>query len=62
MYRNKDGRMILDESYDSDEYDYLNQDWYKQIIVFQNIFTKQYSQGQSAQKHSQYRYHNAHKS
>jgi len=31
-YRNKANQVILDESFSSDEYDYHNQGWYKQII------------------------------
>ena len=31
-YRNKDNQVVLDESFNSDEYDYHNQSWYKQII------------------------------
>ena len=31
VYRNKEGKLILDESFSSDEYDYHNQGWYKQI-------------------------------
>ena len=31
-YRNADGKVVLDESFNSEEYDYLNQGWYKQII------------------------------
>lgn len=31
-YRNKDNQVILDESFSSEEYDYHNQNWYKQIM------------------------------
>ena len=31
-YRNKDNKVVLDESFSSEEYDYHNQCWYKQII------------------------------
>ena len=31
MYRNKDGNMVIDENFASEEYDYHNQSWYKQI-------------------------------
>jgi len=31
-YRNKDNQVVLDESFNSEEYDYLSQNWYKQII------------------------------
>ncbi len=31
MYRNKDGNMIMDKSFEGEEYDYHNQIWYKQI-------------------------------
>ena len=31
-YRNKNGKLILDESFSSEKYDYHNQGWYKQII------------------------------
>ena len=30
-YRNTDGNVDIDESFNSEEYNYLNQDWYKQI-------------------------------
>ncbi|MBQ7449947.1 SpoIIE family protein phosphatase [bacterium] len=32
VYRNKNGKLILDEDFASDEYDYHNQGWYKQIM------------------------------
>ena len=31
-YRNKENKVVLDESFNSEEYDYHNQGWYKQII------------------------------
>jgi len=31
-YRNKENQVVLDESFSSEEYDYHNQGWYKQII------------------------------
>ena len=31
-YRNKENNVVFDESFSSEEYDYHNQDWYKQII------------------------------
>ena len=31
-YRNKDNKVVLDESFSSEEYNYHNQGWYKQII------------------------------
>ena len=31
-YRNKENKVVLDESFSSEEYDYHNQGWYKQII------------------------------
>ena len=31
-FRNKDGKVAIDESFNSEEYDYLNQGWYKQIF------------------------------
>ena len=31
-YRNKENKVILDKSFGSEEYDYHNQNWYKQII------------------------------
>lgn len=31
-FRNKDGKVVLDETFNSEEYDYQNQDWYKEII------------------------------
>ena len=31
-YRNKNGEIVLDENFSSDEYDYHNQGWYKQIM------------------------------
>ena len=31
-YRNKDNQLLLDESFNSEEYDYHNQGWYKQIF------------------------------
>ena len=31
-YRNKSNQVVLDESFSSDEYDYHNQGWYKQIF------------------------------
>lgn len=31
-FRNNDGEVVLDDSFNSEEYDYLNQDWYKQIF------------------------------
>jgi len=31
-FRNKDGNVVLDESFNSEEYDYFNQSWYKEII------------------------------
>ncbi|MBR6126406.1 SpoIIE family protein phosphatase [bacterium] len=31
-YRNKNNQVVLDESFSSDEYDYHNQGWYKQIF------------------------------
>ena len=31
-YRNKENKVVLDESFSSEEYDYHNQIWYKQII------------------------------
>ena len=31
-YRNKNGELVLDKSFESDEYDYHNQGWYKQIM------------------------------
>ena len=30
-FRNKENKIVLDESFNSEEYDYLNQNWYKQI-------------------------------
>ena len=30
-FRNTDGEVIIDDSFNSEKYDYLNQDWYKQI-------------------------------
>ncbi len=31
-YHNKDGEVVIDESFSSEEYNYLNQSWYKEII------------------------------
>ena len=31
-YRDKNGKLVLDESFESEEYDYHNQGWYKQIM------------------------------
>ena len=31
-YRNKDNKIVLDENFAGDEYDYPNQEWYKQIM------------------------------
>lgn len=31
-YRNKENKVVLDESFNSEKYDYHNQGWYKQII------------------------------
>ncbi len=31
-YRNKDNKIIIDEKFSSEEYDYPNQEWYKSII------------------------------
>ena len=31
-FRNKDGEVLIDESFNSEEYNYLNQGWYKQIF------------------------------
>lgn len=31
-YRNKDNKIVIDENFSSEEYDYPNQGWYKQII------------------------------
>ena len=31
-FRNKDGKILIDESFNSEEYNYLNQGWYKEII------------------------------
>lgn len=32
-FRNKDGKVVIDESFNSEKYNYLNQNWYKQIIT-----------------------------
>ena len=31
-FRNKDGKVVIDESFNSEEYDYLNKSWYKEIF------------------------------
>ncbi len=31
-FRNKDGKVVIDESFNSEKYDYLNQSWYKEIF------------------------------
>ena len=31
-FRDKNGKVVIDEDFNSEKYDYLNQDWYKQII------------------------------
>ena len=31
-YRNDKGKLVLDESFESEEYNYLNQNWYKEIM------------------------------
>lgn len=31
-YRNKNNKIVIDENFSSEKYDYPNQDWYKQII------------------------------
>ena len=30
-FRNKEGKVVIDETFNSEEYDYLNQSWYKEI-------------------------------
>ncbi len=32
VYRNKDGKVIPDEQFETEEYDYLNKNWYKEIF------------------------------
>ena len=32
-YRNNDGEVVIDDSFGSEEYDYLNQSWYKEIMA-----------------------------
>ena len=32
VYRNKDGKVIPDEQFETEEYDYLNKSWYKEIF------------------------------
>ena len=31
-FRDKDGKVVIDESFNSEQYNYLNQGWYKQIV------------------------------
>ena len=52
-YKNSQGNVVLDESFLSDEYDYHNQGWYKQIIkkVSPNTivaWSKPYKEGQGS--------------
>ena len=52
-YRNKDNEIVIDENFSSEEYDYPNQEWYKQIISRVTperniIWTKPYYENQGS--------------